>query len=109
MSNQTNEEFADWQMIPWLVGLGHRLEREDGHEPREIQQIINLLRQIYSDNLRMRELIDNLRGIGESPTHARRVGRPYTKDCIDSLKISIRLLAKQMDRALDTQELSDNE
>jgi len=64
-------------------------------------------RRPHSNNSRMLELIDNLRDIGESPTHARRVGRPYTKDCIDSLKISLRLLATQMGRALGSQ--SDEE
>lgn len=49
MDNKTDEEFKDWQMIPWLVGLGLRLERMDGHEPREIQQIIKLLRQLDGD------------------------------------------------------------
>ncbi len=42
---RTPGEFEDWQMIPWLVGLGYRLERLDGTEPPEIQQIIARLRE----------------------------------------------------------------
>ena len=51
MNKPTDEEFEDWQMIPWMVGLGLRLEKEDGHEPREIQQIISLLRQLDGDKM----------------------------------------------------------
>lgn len=48
----------------------------------------------------MRELIDNLREIGEGETVPNGTGRPYTKGDIDSLKIVLRLLAKQMLEAL---------
>jgi len=51
MSEPVDEGFEDWQMIPWMVGLGIRLKRIDGHEPREIQQIINLLRQLDGDKM----------------------------------------------------------
>ena len=51
MNKPTDKEFEDWQMIPWLVGLGLRLKRLDGHEPREIQQIISLLRQLDGERI----------------------------------------------------------
>ncbi|KKN88134.1 hypothetical protein LCGC14_0252060 [marine sediment metagenome] len=63
-------EFEDRQMIPWLVGLGYRLERLDGTEPPEIQQIIARLREFEGTVIEGWAWPEAFRAFREGPDYA---------------------------------------